>query len=92
MVHTILLLKVFDSYVIITHPFSFTGRLRHSFRSGLPSLKNSTISVTIDPKTEPGYGTNPCTPKAKSAVGKNLDDLPVRYLSLTKEVSLYSYQ
>ncbi|XP_072045338.1 uncharacterized protein [Amphiura filiformis] len=64
--------------------FSRDSRLRHSFRSGLPSLKNSTVSVTFDPSTEKGYGTNPCSPKSTCG-NNNLDDLPVQYLSLSKQ-------
>ncbi|XP_038053414.1 rab11 family-interacting protein 2-like [Patiria miniata] len=54
------------------------SKLRHSFRSGLPSLRKSNVSVTFDPSKETGYGTS-----AKEELYE--EPLPAQYVKMTKE-------
>ncbi|XP_022094130.1 rab11 family-interacting protein 2-like [Acanthaster planci] len=53
------------------------SKLRHSFRSGLPSLRKSNVSVTFDPTKESGYGT--------SVNREEHEELPAQYVNMTKE-------
>ncbi|XP_033646456.1 rab11 family-interacting protein 2-like isoform X2 [Asterias rubens] len=53
-------------------------KMRHSFRSGLPSLRKSNVCVTFDPSAVGGYGT-------REDAGEQQKPLPSQYMNMTKE-------